>query len=221
METKKAKIDEFITHYQLLRGKADNLLTIQKALIENAEVELHGELKVEGKSFPLQELLEGLTEELTKSYTDELSIFIAYLLRMNQLSQEELISSIEWKETGAVLPPTMEMTEEKTAPPLLPFNAKDFIIQELEKYKKEDIINPNDFFDNFPGTVQEQLSISDIHEVLRNYVDNHQFSTIHHATCYKCPTGYSQHYEHLPRDVSCGDCGADIINIEIHYKKLD
>jgi predicted Zn-ribbon and HTH transcriptional regulator len=229
MNEKRMKIEEFISTYHKLTQQEKELLFIQEGLNEKKGISLDCKLTVNGKTFALHELSGESQESIFESFEEDLSLFITYLLKMNQMKIEDLIYSVSCKEEekSQEQPPTEEAgiseinTEEETIASTLSFSkATDLVLIEIEKYEKESIINPSVLYDNLDKEIQEQVALSDVHDLLRDYVDQDKMKIIHNATCFKCTSGYEQDYEKLPRDVSCGHCGADIVNIEIRYKKL-
>lgn len=211
--SKKERAEEFIKAYQKALQQEKDLSFLQQALEEKANIGLKGELHVNGQFFSLHELLGGSMEDVFKSLEDELSIFIVYLIKKNQLIQETLLSSIEWKEST---PNEIQAKDESLSPQY----AKEIIMGMISDYKNGDNLIPTDIFDGLTIGYQSKISISDIHELLRSYVDEEKMKVVHYASCHKCSSGYQKYYDKLPHNVICEDCGADIVNIEIHYKKL-
>ncbi|PLS19164.1 hypothetical protein CVD28_01790 [Bacillus sp. M6-12] len=223
MEQKRVKLEEFIDDYHKLTEQEQDLQFIQKAIQEKQGVGLKAELLIHDRKIPLHELVEGSTKELFESFEDDLSLFITYLLKVNLMKLEELLYSIEFKgqeqKTKVPMEEVAETKEEREST-LTSDSVKQVLSQKIEQYQTDDVINPSELYDSLPLPVQEQISLSDVHEILRDAVDENKMKLIHNATCFKCNSGYEQDYEKLPRDVKCGHCGQDIVNIEIRYKKL-
>jgi hypothetical protein len=216
MMDKQTMVENFIEKYMEVKNKEEKLRFIQKGIEEKADISFHGEITVNGVSFPIQELLEVTPYEAFKHFENELKQFIDVLLKQTQMEKENLLSLIEFKkEDTSPSDEENSLQEEK--------KIKDIIVDMIQEYDIGDIINPMDIFDkiteSFPHD-KDGISISDIHEVLREYVDRGEMKITHFVSCLKCDNGYKHYYDKLPRYIACAHCGEEIVNIEIHYRKL-
>lgn len=220
------KIEEFFSTYHKLTEEEKDLLFIQNELNKKKDISLDAKLTVNARTFALHELSGESQESIYESLEEEVSLFIAYLMKVNQMKLEELIHSVSFKEevtngdSPEVLPSGSEIAQDESPSTVSFGKATDLVLIEIEKVELDTIINPSDLYDSLNKEIQEQVALSDVHDLLRDYVDQEKMKIVHNATCFKCDVGYEQDYEKLPRDVTCGHCGADIVNIEIRYKKL-
>lgn len=220
------KIEEFVSNYHKLTEQEKELLFIQKGLKEKKDVGLDCKLTINGKTFALHDLSGESQESIFESFEEDLTLFIMYLMKMNQMKLEDLIHSVSCKEElkSEENPENLTLVskkEEEENPSTLSFSkATDLVLIEIEGYEQGTIINPSTLYDSLREEIQKKIALSDVHDLLRDYVDQDKMQIIHNATCFKCNGGYEQDYEKLPRDVTCGHCGADIVNIEIRYRKL-
>jgi predicted Zn-ribbon and HTH transcriptional regulator len=214
VKTNKERMISLLTEFQQLMKKETALKALQHTLKSSDNVGLSAELHVNGDTFSLEEV-SGVTKEgLYQSFEEEFSLYIDYLVQKNEGEIENLLASVTWNEETPeeINTPTLE---EKTNGTPTPSLIEDLI----GEYLLDAIINPGSLYDELYNRV-ENLTLSDIHQVCRRYVEEDKMRLVHSATCHKCTAGYHQDYERLPKDVTCGDCGREIVNIEIQYKKL-
>lgn len=213
MKDKRKQIEDFISEYDALQEQERLLKGLQDRLDNNEKVGYEGVLHVGDETFSLTSLSGLEKEKLFHNFEDELKLFITFLRSGNESKMEQLLDSVSIKQDN------LERKSDISENPLKEVSKMEKIHTFLSNYGKGTVLNPASVHDLLYEEV-ENLSLSEVHQVCRELVEEGKMSIVHQASCYKCSSGFSKVYEVLPKTVICGDCGEDIVNIEIQYRLL-
>lgn len=211
MNKKRKRIEEFVSEYLQIEQQATLLKELKNRLESGEKIGYEGVFHIGEDKLSLSSLSGLNHEELFGNFEDELQIFMRFLLATNEAKMETLIGSVSIKE---ITPPKKEEVGNSKAEASSPLEEIKFFIQ---RYESGTVVSPVTIHDLLHETVQN-LSLSEVHQVCRDYVEQEKMTIVHQASCHKCSTGFFKVYDVLPKNVICGDCGEDIVNIELHYR---
>lgn len=213
MNDKRKQIEVFVSEYNTLEEQGRLLRQLQDRLHGGEEVGYEGVIHIGGDVFSLASLSGFGNEKLFETFEEELKLFVAFLLSGNEAKLERLLTSVSViqeaseSEVGIKSPPTGEVSTLE--------RVRSFLLD----HEKGTVLNPSTVFDILHEEIQG-ITLSEVHQVCRRLVEDGEMAVVHQASCHKCSTGFFKVYESLPKSVTCGDCGNDIVNIEIQYRLL-
>lgn len=230
IEEKKSQLLGFIQEFQETQQNADDLLSLETKLVNAKHIGLNLTFDIDGEIVPLEQIAGVTTEELYLSLKDDLEVFIKYLSKQNLVKQEKLLTQVQFTNESPKEPGNKKdemkhemkhdhsISEEDGTPM---YFLQKFIEATLQHKVKDDYINPIDIWNDLPTSSKNILHVSDVHDVLREYVERENLKIVNYTRCYKCEANYAQYHDSLPRNVICNICREDIVNVEFHYQVIE
>lgn len=217
---KKEQLHEFVYTYVVNHQNHENLLSLQTKMSKANEIGLNLTLEFNGESVSLNDIAGVQNTDVFKALEEDIKIYILYLINQITEKQDNMLSEIEFIKNTPLIEDSNSTQSNTNETETSEFNLQVYIEKELLSGLVGEYIDPIEVYQKLVVT-NEDITVAEVHDMLRKYVETNQLRIVHYSKCYKCTNGNEKYFLTLPSQIVCDGCGEDIVNVEIRYQIIE